>query len=78
MVVGYASQSPYSIYGESEYASQERKKREILESKQYRDLVPKAKKGPTVTEQINEIIAADDKAQEKKKQAAPVFGGETV
>ncbi|GAM91513.1 hypothetical protein ANO11243_095650 [Dothideomycetidae sp. 11243] len=64
MIVGYPSQNPYSMFGESEYAIHEKKKRDILNSAEYRDFVPKAKKGPSVSQQIDDIINADTKKQE--------------
>ncbi|KAF2147769.1 hypothetical protein K461DRAFT_298385 [Myriangium duriaei CBS 260.36] len=76
-VLGYPSQNPFSIFGESEFAIQERKKREILDSAQYRDFIPRNKKGPSVAEQIDDIIDFEEKKQEGKKQQF-VVGEEEV
>lgn len=72
MIMGYPSQNPYSIYGESPFAIKEREKREILESNRYKDFVPRAKKGPTVAEQIDDILDAEDKKPQAVKDTAKV------
>lgn len=72
-VLGYPSQNPFSVYGESPYALNERKKREILASPEYQSWGSKSKKdGVSVGQKIDAIIGSEDKKQELKKQQ---FGG---
>ena len=63
MILGYPSQNPYSIYGESPYALQEREKRELLDSDQYKGFIPRSKKGVSVGQRIDEILDSEDKRQ---------------
>ena len=45
MVLGYASQNPYAIYGEeSEFERLEREKKRMFDAQPYRDFVPKEKR----------------------------------
>ena len=72
MILGYPSQNPYSIYGESPFAIKEREKKEILDSARYRDFVPRAKKGPSVAEQIDDILDSEDKKPKSTKDTSKV------
>jgi len=60
MVLGYASQNPYVIFGESEFERQEKERKKILESTQYRDFVPRKRK-ENVGAEIDHILDMEEK-----------------
>ncbi|KAG8631807.1 hypothetical protein KVT40_000947 [Elsinoe batatas] len=68
MIVGYPSQNPYSIDGKSQWKLQERKKKEILQSEQYRYLVPRKKKEPTVGQKIEDILQEEELRERKRRE----------
>lgn len=74
MVLGYASQNPYSIYGKSEYQQQQEEKQKMLEA-QYRDFVPRKAKKENVGAEIDMILDEEDKRTAKKGQE---MGGQDV
>lgn len=74
MVIGYASQNPYSIYGKSEYQQQQEEKRKMLEA-QYRDFVPRKSRKENVGAEIDMILNEEEKRSTKKGQE---MGGQDV
>ncbi|TKX22459.1 hypothetical protein C1H76_5241 [Elsinoe australis] len=68
MIVGYPSQNPYSIDGKSQWVVQEMKKKEIMQSQEYRDLVPRKKKEPGIGDRIDDIIQDEDLREKKRRQ----------
>lgn len=69
MVVGYPSQNPYSIDGKSQYAVQEMRKQDLLKSQEYRDMVPRKKKEPSVGARIEDIIMEEEVAEKRRRAA---------
>jgi len=75
MVLGYASQNPYSIYGKSEYQQQQEEKQKMLEA-QYRDFVPRKSRKENVGAEIDMILNEEEKRSAKVNQQE--MGGQDV
>ena len=75
MVIGYASQNPYSIYGKSEYQQQQEEKKKMLEA-QYRDFVPRKSKKENVGAEIDMILKDEERRSAKAREQE--MGGQDV
>jgi len=75
MVIGYASQNPFSIYGKSEYQQQQEEKKKMLEA-QYQDFVPRKSKKENVGAEIDMILQDEERRSAKAREQE--MGGQDV
>jgi len=77
MVLGYASENPYSLFGKSKFEEMEEEKRRMLEN-QYRDFIPKKRKPQSIGAQIDDILDAEEKEEKAAKVSEKDLGKEVV
>ena len=68
MVLGHASQNPFTLFGESEFEKQEKERKRMLET-QYRDFVPRKSDKENVGAEIEHILDMEDESQKGGKGA---------
>ena len=66
MVLGHASQNPFTLFGESEFEKQEKERKRMLET-QYRDFVPRKSDKENVGAEIEHILDMEDESQKGGK-----------
>ena len=68
MVLGYADENPFSMFGKSKFEEMEEEKRRVLRENQYRDFIPKRLKPKSIANQIDDILDAEEKEEEERRK----------